>query len=133
MTTKKMLDATDKIRLALNSAGVITNNINIEERLLTGFYGLDRKRLFITIDGELTNSPIKNSNPIQKIVSNKKNGYTIVKFTDGTVSKVKCNNEDYDVEKAVAMAICKHLIGNHNFYKALDNALIIEKEEENNV
>ena len=122
-----MFKGTDDIRLALNKIGIVPIQINLEVLPYSCASGRS-----VTIHGYFSETPIpiKNSNPIQKIVSNKKNGYTIVKFTDGTVSKVKCNNEDYDVEKAVAMAICKYLIGNHNFYKALDNALIIEKEEE---
>lgn len=120
-----MYKEADEIRLALNKIGIVPTQINIEVLPYSCASGRS-----ITIHGSFSKTPIKDSNPIQKIVSNKKNGYTIVKFTDGTVSKVKCNNEDYDVEKAVAMAICKHLIGNHDFYKALDNALIIEKEEE---
>ena len=66
---------------------------------------------------------------ITKVVANEKNGYTIVKFSNNYVAKVKCNNEDFDLEKAVAMAITKYLIGNNNFYKALENATVIKKEE----
>lgn len=66
---------------------------------------------------------------IVKIVANEKNGYTIVKFSDDYVSKVKCNEETFDLEKAVAMAIVKRLIGNAKFYEALENATIIKKED----
>lgn len=66
---------------------------------------------------------------ITKVVANEKNGYTIVKFSNGYVSKVKCNNETFDLEKAVSMAIAKYLIGNNGFYKALENATVIKKEE----
>ena len=66
---------------------------------------------------------------ITKVVANEKNGYTIVKFSNDYVSKVKCNNEAFDLEKAVAMAIAKYLIGNNGFYKALENATVIKKEE----
>lgn len=66
---------------------------------------------------------------ITKVVANEKNGYTIVKFSNDYVSKVKCNNETFDLEKAVAMAIAKYLIGNNGFYKALENATVIKKEE----
>ena len=66
---------------------------------------------------------------ITKVVANEKNGYTIVKFSNNYVAKVKCNNEDFDLEKAVAMAVTKYLIGNNNFYKALENATVIKKED----
>lgn len=66
---------------------------------------------------------------ITKVVANEKNGYTIVKFSNNYVAKVKCNNEEFDLEKAVAMAVTKYLIGNNNFYKALENATVIKKED----
>ena len=118
-------DEIKQINLALNKIGIVPTEINLEILPYRCMGGRS-----VTIRGLFSKAPIKAKNPIQKVVSNKRNGYTIVKFTDGTVSKVKCNNEDYDVEKAVAMAICKHLVGNHDFYEALDNATIIEKEEE---
>ena len=120
----------DEIRLALNKVGIVTHEIHYENRSMdTPIYGFRPSRPFVSIRGELTNTPIVNLNSIQKVVANEKNGYTIVKFIDGTVSKVKCNNEDFDLEKAVAMAITKRLIGNNNFYKALENATVIKKEE----
>ena len=66
---------------------------------------------------------------INQVVANEKNGYTIVKFSNNYVAKVKCNNEDFDLEKAIAMAVTKYLIGNNNFYTALANATVIKKEE----
>lgn len=117
-------DEIKEIRLALNKIGIVPTEISYEALPYKCF-----GERSVTIRGLFSKTPIKARNPIQKVVSNKRNGYTIVKFTDGTVSKVKCNNEDFDVEKAVAVAICKHLVGNHDFYEALDNATIIEKEE----
>jgi len=73
--------------------------------------------------------PLAKLPKITKVVANEKNGYTIVKFSNNYVAKVKCNNEDFDLEKAVAMAVTKYLIGNNNFYKALENATVIKKEE----
>lgn len=126
-------DEIKEIQSALNKIGIVPTQISFDRLpmgpTICGFSPTERS---VTIRGLFSKTPIKARNPIQKVVSNKRNGYTIVKFTDGTVSKVKCNNEDFDVEKAVAMAICKHLIGNHDFYEVLDNALIIEKEEEKN-
>lgn len=118
-------DEINQINLALNKIGIVPTEINLEILPYRCMGGRS-----VTIRGLFSKTPIKAKNPIQKVVANEKNGYTIVKFTDGTVSKVKCNNEDFDVEKAVAMAICKHLVGNHDFYEALDNATIIKKEEE---
>ena len=123
-------DEINEIRLALNKIGIVPTQISYD-RVPMGpaIYGFRPTERSVTIRGLVSEAPIKARNPIQKVVANEKNGYTIVKFTDGTVSKVKCNNEDFDVEKAVAIAICKHLVGNHDFYEALDNATIIKKED----
>lgn len=52
---------------------------------------------------------------------------TIVNWKDGTKTIVKCDNESFDPEKGLAMAIVKKVLGNKgNYYnairKALDNA-----------
>lgn len=117
-------DEIKQINLALNKIGIVPTEINLEVLPYSCMSGRS-----VRIHGFFSKTPIKAKNQIQKVVANEKNGYTIVKFTDGTVSKVKCNNEDFDVEKAVAVAICKHLVGNHDFYEALDNATIIKKED----
>lgn len=72
---------------------------------------------------------VLNKNAIVKIVVNEKNGYTIVKFADDSISKVHCNGEKFDAEKAIAVAIAKHLLGSKQFFKAVENATIIKKEE----
>lgn len=43
---------------------------------------------------------------------------TIVFWTDNTKTVVKCNGEDYDPEKGLAMCICKKVLGNRgNYYE----------------
>lgn len=43
---------------------------------------------------------------------------TIVFWTDNTKTVVKCNDEDYDPEKGLAMCICKKVLGNKgNYYE----------------
>lgn len=41
---------------------------------------------------------------------------TIVFWTDSTMTVVKCENEDYDPEKGLAMCICKKMLGNKGSY-----------------
>lgn len=41
---------------------------------------------------------------------------TIVMWSDGTKTVVKCENEDYDPEKGLAMAISKKALGNKGSY-----------------
>ena len=42
--------------------------------------------------------------------------YTIVIWEDKTKTIVKCENEIYDPEKGLAMAMAKRLFGNHGYY-----------------
>lgn len=43
---------------------------------------------------------------------------TIVFWNDNTKTVVKCNGEDYDPEKGLAMCICKKMLGNKgNYYE----------------
>lgn len=43
---------------------------------------------------------------------------TIVFWTDNTKTVVKCNGDDYDPEKGLAMCICKKMLGNKgNYYE----------------
>lgn len=41
---------------------------------------------------------------------------TIVFWTDNTKTVVRCNNEDFDKEKGLAMAFCKKVCGNNGNY-----------------
>lgn len=53
---------------------------------------------------------------IEKVVFN--NPYTIVIWIDGTKTIVKAENESFDSEKGLAMAISKKLYGNKgNYYE----------------
>lgn len=58
---------------------------------------------------------------IEKVIFNKP--ATIVFWTDGTKTVVKCGDGDvWDEEKGLAMAICKKLIGLKEFYKHYNKA-----------
>ena len=58
---------------------------------------------------------------------------TIVFWTDNTKTVVKCNGEDYDPEKGLAMCICKKVLGNKgNYYKVFKKWLPKEDETEQN-
>lgn len=59
---------------------------------------------------------------IEKVIFNKP--ATIVFWTDGTKTVVKCGDGDmWDEEKGLAMAICKKLIGLKEFYKHYNTAI----------
>lgn len=58
---------------------------------------------------------------------------TIVFWTDNTKTVVKCNGEDYDPEKGLAMCICKKVLGNKgNYYNVFKKWLPKEDEAEQN-
>lgn len=58
---------------------------------------------------------------------------TIVQWSDGDKTIVKCENEDFDKEKGLAMAICKKFLGTNksksNYYDIF-NKWIPEEEED---
>ena len=60
------------------------------------------------------------STDIRRLIKNVKFNppATIVFWTDNTKTVVKCNGEDYDPEKGLAMCICKKMLGNRgNYYE----------------
>lgn len=54
---------------------------------------------------------------------------TIVFWTDNTKTVVKCNGEDYDPEKGLAMCICKKMLGNKGNYYEVFKKWLPKKEE----
>lgn len=59
---------------------------------------------------------------------------TIVFWTDNTKTVVKCNGEDYDPEKGLAMCICKKMLGNRgNYYEVFKKWLPKEEETESDL
>lgn len=57
----------------------------------------------------LTSKENINQNPIKKVIFN--DPATIVIWKDGTKTIVKCSEDDiYDPEKGLAMAVCKHYL-----------------------
>ena len=55
---------------------------------------------------------------------------TIVIWSDGTKTVVKCANEEFDKEKGLAMAICKRVLGNKGNYFNEFRKWIEDEEEE---
>lgn len=72
-------------------------------------------------------------NPIKKVIFN--DPATIVIWTDGTKTIVKCSEDDiYDPEKWLAMAICKHYLtdvcGIKSYQYALKKWLPDDRDEQ---
>ena len=76
------------------------------------------------------NAERKTDMRIEKVIFN--DPATVVLWKDGTKTIVKCGNEDaYDPEKGLAMAIAKKALGNGgNYYEVFKKWLPEEKDEE---
>ena len=65
---------------------------------------------------------------IEKVIFN--DPATIVIWSDGSKTVVKCTNEEFDKEKGLAMAICKRVLGNKgNYFNEFRKWIEDEKEE----
>ena len=65
---------------------------------------------------------------IEKVIFN--DPATIVIWSDGSKTVVKCANEEFDKEKGLAMAICKRVLGNKGNYFNEFHKWIKDEEEE---
>ena len=65
---------------------------------------------------------------IEKVIFN--DPATIVFWSDGSKTVVKCTNEEFDKEKGLAMAICKRVLGNKGNYFNEFHKWIEDEEEE---
>ena len=67
---------------------------------------------------------------IRRVIINKP--ATIVMWTDGSKTVVKCNEEEFDKEKGLAMALCKKVMGNKGNYYNVIKKLLKEAEGDDN-
>lgn len=91
--------------------GVGVGSVNPYKNMLNSIYGCEAKPTDIEIEKVIFNPPA-----------------TIVFWTDNTKTVVKAENEDFDPEKGLAMAICKKVLGNRgNYYNIFRKWLPKEK------
>ena len=86
---------------------------------------------------EITNKSNRKSPDFRRFIKKVKFNppATIVFWTDNTKTVVKCNGEDYDPEKGLAMCICKKVLGDKgNYYEVFkkwlpkeDNSDVVQK------
>ena len=83
---------------------------------------------FILLDEWEVEKPIKLIN----VWFNKEKGVTVVKWSDGTITKVTLQgNDEWDEEKAIALCYMKKVCGNNSSYNNIFNKYIIEEKSEN--
>lgn len=86
----------------------------VMKRFVNDIYGLQAPALINRLE-------------IEKVIFN--NPATIVFWSDGSKTVVKCANEEFDKEKGLAMAICKRVLGNKgNYFNEFRKWIEDEKE-----
>lgn len=99
------------ITTSSSDIGVGVGRANPYKEMLNSIYGREAKPTGIEIEKVIFNPPA-----------------TIVFWADNTKTVVKAENEDFDPEKGLAMAICKKALGNKgNYYNIFRKWLPKEK------
>ena len=86
----------------------------------------------ITANGIEAISPL-NKNDIMLVNFNEKKGSTVVKWSDGTITKVKVQTDKgdtYNPELGMAMCICKKVFGNKGNYNEVFKKWLPDEEAE---
>ena len=73
--------------------------------------------------------PKKDLDIIQDVFFNEENGATTVKWKDGTITTVFCDEDDfYDKEKGLAMCVMKYFFGNDGRFNKVVKTFVPEVE-----
>lgn len=86
-------------------------------------HNYDRRKEWYLFDGEELedlNRIIKPSGLMERVIFNPP--ATIVYWADGTETVVKCENEPFDAEKGIAMAVAKKMLTSKDYNRLLDTA-----------
>lgn len=106
-----------------NSVTVIDDNVSIEE-LPVGVYVRE-----ITC-ARILNAPPKPTGGIENIYLNEDKGTVVIKWVDGTNTKVKCqDNEPFDAEKGIALCFMKRAFHNRGCYNDVFKKYVGEVDE----
>lgn len=76
--------------------------------------------------------PFLDEDSIKLVAFNKEKGVTVIKWNDGTITKVKAQadkGDSYDPEKGMAMCICKKMFGNTGWYNEVFKKWLPDDEE----
>jgi len=79
---------------------------------------------------KLVEAPPKPTGGIKNIYFNEDKGTVVIKWVDGTRTKVKCQNgEKFDAEKGIALCFMKHAFNNRGCYNDVFKKYIGEADE----
>lgn len=117
-----------EIKKPINSAVRLSKYIPEVETALNSIYVTDIERFNICPPiGKKDVQKSEMLNKIKNVIFNKP--ATIVFWADGTKTVVKCEHEDFDPEKGLAMAIVKKTMAdNHSYYNEIFKKWIPKEE-----
>ena len=108
-----------EIKIPIDKTARLSKDIPEVKTALNSIYGIDMERF--NICPPIVKKDVQKSEMLDKIknvIFNKP--ATIVFWADGTKTVVKCEHEDFDPEKGLAMAIVKKtMANNHSYYNEI--------------
>ena len=117
-----------EIKIPIDKTARLSKDIPEVKTALNSIYGIDMERF--NICPPIVKKDVQKSEMLDKInnvIFNKP--ATIVFWADGTKTVVKCENENFDPEKGLAMAIVKKTIAdNHSYYNEIFKKWIPKEE-----
>lgn len=114
--TTKATNAMGTLTVSLKELGAMSNWDLLDGRIPYGKAVRKKNEMLDKIKNVIFNNPA-----------------TIVFWADGTKTVVKCENEDYDPEKGLAMAIVKKVMAdNHSYYNDIFKKWLPKKRKETN-
>lgn len=79
---------------------------------------------------KIINAPPKPTGGIKNIYLNEDKGTVVIKWVDGTNTKVKCqDNESFDAEKGIALCFMKRVFHNRGCYNDIFKKYVGEVDE----
>lgn len=81
-------------------------------------------------EAHLIAAPKRPDGNVENIWINEEKGTTVIKWKDGTITKVRCQNgEEFDAEKGIAMCFMKKAFNNRACFNVVFKKYIEESDE----
>ncbi len=109
-----------------NPITVIEDNVSTKELPI----GVSKGNIREITSAKVVSAPPKPTGGIENIYLNKDKGTVVIKWVDGTKTKVKCqDNELFDAEKGIALCFMKRAFFNRGCYNDVFKKYIGEVDE----